>query len=179
MDFQTIIAFNVLGLALAGALLPLIYRPPGHVWMTLVSTSVVIVAGVALLFAPQSAGTIAALVFVPLILLPSVFASLSARSAVRGRARQAATFARLLAFFHPTPRFRFNAAALAAQAHDDIEARTAALRELARTATPEQRITLQSIELRQRGDWAGIVSLLLDKPAANRELPGLLIRALG
>lgn len=179
MDIQTIIALNVLGLALAGALLPLVYRPPGHGWMALVSTIVVIVAGGALLFAQQWAGTIAAVVFVPLILLPTIFASLSARSTVRGRARQAATYARLFALFHPTPRARFNAAAIAAQAHEDIEARAVALRELARSATPEQRLTLQTLELRQRGDWAGIVSLLRDRPAANRELPGLLIRALG
>lgn len=179
MDFQTIIALNVLGLSLAGALLPLIYRPSGHASMAAACTAVVVVTGAALLFVPQWAGLIAALGFVPLILLPAVFASLSARASLRGRRREAATYARLLAMLHPTPRAWFNASSLAAQAIDDAGARSAALRELARTATPEQKIVLQTMELRHRGDWGGIIALLSDKPAANRELPGLLIRALG
>ena len=179
MDLQLIIALNVMALSLLAAVLPLIQRMP-HIeaWIA-VNLAVIVGGGLALLFAPAWAGAIAAGLFVPLVAVPAVLGHRANRHALQGRMQAAADCARWAVLFHPTPRARFYAATLAAQAHDSNEDKSAALQALARGATAEQKVTLQIIDLRHRSEWPRIVALLRDNPGTARLMPSMMVRALG
>jgi hypothetical protein len=79
------------------------------------------------------------------------------RQIVRGGLRAAAIYQRLASLLHPTARLRFDAGVTAAVAQGPIERKVAALRALARRATPQQQMVLDAQIATVQGDWNAVL----------------------
>ena len=180
MDIQYILTINLMivsALVIVSVLMQLDWRD--HVLWLVVNAAVIAVGAAGLQWWPDSAGTLAALVFVPFVMAPLVLSALTRRSTMQNRPGRAALYARLGAILHPTARTRFNAAVAAAHAEPTPETKRAALAAIARTASPGERFQLEALQLRFADDWRGVLNLIRRSPYAAPQLGGLEIRALG
>lgn len=179
MNLQQFIAVNLMSISCLAILIILTYRRKGtHSWLA-ANAIVLIVGAGALLWSSQWSGTIVAGAFIPLVFGPYLLAFLGQRRVLMNRMGEAAFYAQLLAYLHPTAQSRFGAALMKAQSQATIDGQVAALQALAERATPEQSAFLQSCIVRARDDWQGVLDCARRQPGATSDLKSLEIRALG
>jgi rhomboid protease GluP len=180
MDLQQILALNVMvisALALAGGLLQGTWRSAG-LWLA--ANALIVATGAVLLqWAPSMAGTIVTILFVPLVLVPALLARLTDSRVQQNRMKDAARFARIASWIHPSPQARLNAAMLEAQASDSLSAQIAAMRHIQTTATPFDRLAIEATVLRLQNKWDELLDLLQANPPLAASSPSLYVRALG
>ena len=178
MSVQQFIAINLMSISGLAILIILTYRRKGsHSWLA-ANAIVLIIGGAALQWSAQWSGT-SGRRLLPLILGPYLLAFLGHRRVLMNRMRDAAFYAQLLAYLHPTALSRFGAALMKAQSQETIEGQVAALETLAERATPEQNALLQSCIVRVRDDWQGVLESIRRQPGATTDLKSLEMRALG
>ncbi|WP_424361057.1 rhomboid family intramembrane serine protease [Methylocystis parvus] len=178
MDFQTILAVNLMALSAMSLLLGLAQRRRELASFALVNALVVLVGGFALWAFPQEAGGLVSLVFFPLVAAPMALGALQGRYARAGRLEAAARCADLIAFFHPTPAMRLAAAFARAGAIEDPREKARAFAALAAQAPAEQAAVIETRLLADRGDWEKAL-VLAQNPENARQLSGYRLRALG
>jgi rhomboid protease GluP len=178
MDFQTILAVNLMALSALSLLLGLFQRRPELRSFALVNALVIVVGAFALWSFPQEAGGLVALVFLPLVAAPMALGALQARFARAGRLEAAARCADLIAFFHPTPAMRLSAAFARAAAIEDPREKARAIAALAARAPAEQAAMIETRLLADRGDWEKAL-VLAQNPENARQLSAYRLRALG
>lgn len=179
MSLQQFIAVNLMSISGLAILIILTYRRKGvHSWLA-ANAIVLIVGAGALLWSAHWSGTIVAGAFIPLVFGPYLLAFLVQRRVLMNRMGEAAFYAQLLAYLHPTAQSRFGAALMKAQSQETIDGQVAALQTLAERATPEQSTLLQSCIVRARDDWQGVLESVRRRPGATSDLRSLEIRALG
>lgn len=178
MDFQTILAVNLMALSALSLVLDLSQRRNGALSFALVNAFVLIVGGFSLRFFPQEAGKLVSLVFFPLVAAPVTLRALQARYTRAGRLEQAARCADLAALLHPTRTMRLSAAYARAAAIEDPREKARAFAALAAEAPPEQAAAIETRLLAERGDWEKAL-LLAQNPENARELAAYRFRALG
>ncbi|WP_457798774.1 rhomboid family intramembrane serine protease [Methylocystis sp. S23] len=178
MDFQTILAVNLMALSALSLLLGLLQRRRELRSFAAANALVLVVGGFALWSFPQEAGGLVSLVFLPLIAAPTAFGALQARYARAGRLEAAARCADLVAFFHPTPAMRLSAAFARAAAIEDPREKARAFAALAARAPAEQAAAIETRLLADRGDWEKAL-VLAQNPENARQLSGYRLRALG
>jgi rhomboid protease GluP len=155
-------------------------RPPGWKSWAAVNIVVLVTGAAALRWLPQWSGLAVAAVFILLVLAPEVLVLAARAFSFRGRMRAEAICTRLASLLHPTARLRFAAAVDAATAHGPIAQKVAALRALARRATPQQQMVVDVQIAVVEGDWNAVLDCIHRADAELR--PGLSaweIRALG
>ncbi|MGE3710148.1 MAG: rhomboid family intramembrane serine protease [Hyphomicrobiaceae bacterium] len=179
MDLQLFIAINLTSISLVAILVLLINRPVGAASWIAVHGLVVVASAAALYALPNWAGTIVAILFVPLVLLPTVFSVLVNRGVNGSRIDAAARYAGWVVLLHPTARTRFQAATLKAQSHASLEDRRAAIRALEAGSSPSEQVALRMQLLRTQDDWPGLLDLAQANPGPASEMRALEIRALG
>ncbi len=180
MDLQQILALNVMvisALALAGGVVQGTWRGAG-LWLG-VNALILVVGAIFLQWAPGHAGTIVALLFVPLVLAPAVLARMIESRVQQNRLKDAARLARIAAWFHPSPQARLNAAMLEAQSPDSLSDQIAAMRRVQASAAPYDRLTIEATILRMQSKWYELLDLLQANPALAQASPSLHVRALG
>ncbi len=178
MDFQTVLAVNLMALSALSLALDLAQRRGGGRTFALVNALVLIVGGFGLWFFPQEAGKLVSLVFFPLVAAPTTLAALQARFTRAGELEKAARCADLAALFHPTKAMRLSAAYARAAAIEDPRERARAFAALAADAPPEQAAAIETRLLAERGDWEKALVLAQD-PENARQLAAYRFRALG
>ena len=177
MDLQLLIAVNVMVMSGLAIVLALIQRTKHQVWLMAAHTAV-LAAGALALGWPQP-GTIAAALFVPLIIVPGTFTWLATRRSNMGQNQAAARYSRWAAFFHPSPNARLTAKLAQAQAEDDPDQRAAALRALTGAMPPTQKAVSEALACRAENKWDDVLAILRADARAGELLRGLEIRALG
>ncbi len=180
MDIQHFLAMNIMvisALALLGGLIQRAGRL--DFWWLGINALVIAVATAATQWLPDHAGTLAGLIFVPFVLGPIVVGWLLQRRVSQRRMREAARFARLGTWLHPTPTTRFNAAMLEAQTGESLDEQIAALDALARRSGPQERHMIDAARLRLEARWEELVALIEQQPGLAQAMPVLHIRALG
>jgi rhomboid protease GluP len=178
MNFQTVLALNLMALSALTLLLDLLQRREGPKSFALVNAMVLAVGAYGLWRAPQEAGWLVALVFLPLVATPMALGALQSRYTRAGRLETAARCADLAAFFHPTPAMRLAAAYARAAAIEDPREKARAFAALAAEAPPEQAAAIETRLLAERGDWVKALTLA-QNPENARQLAGYRFRALG
>ena len=178
MDLQLVIALNIMVASAVLALYALAYRPVGYVNWVLVNVLVLAAGGLALWFAPSIAAWIAAGLFVPLVVAPSLLSSLALRAEQRGRTDLAERLAAASARVHPTGDVRFGLALNKALRRVPPEAVLADLNRLRDTASDSQRTIIDVFVAAERDDWSAVLAATRS-PAAPSELMASEIRALG
>ncbi len=180
MDLQQILALNVMvisALALAGGLLQGTWRGAG-LWLGV--NAFILAAGAILLqSAPNIAGTVIVLLFLPLVVAPALLARLIESRVQQLRMKDAARLARIAAWFHPSSQARLNAAMLGAQASDNLSEQIAAMRRVQVTAAPFDRLMIEATILRLQNKWYELLDLLQANPQLAQSSPSLYVRALG
>jgi len=178
MDFQTILAGNLMAISALSLLLGLLQRRREARSFAIVNALVLVVGGYALWRLPQEAGGLVALVFVPLVAAPMALGAFQARLSRAGRLDAAARCADLVAFFHPTAATRLSAAFARAAAIDDPREKASAFAALAAEAPAEQAAMIETRLLADRGDWEKAL-VLAQNPENARQLSAYRLRALG
>ncbi len=178
MNFQTILAVNLMALSALSLVLDLSQRRDERRTFALVNALVLIVGGFGLRFFPQEAGKLVSLVFFPLVAAPMTLGALQARFTRAGRLEKAARCADLAAFFHPTKAMRLSAAYARAAAIEDPREKARAFAALAAEAPPEQAAAIETRLLAERGDWEKALTIAQD-PENARQLAAYRFRALG
>jgi rhomboid protease GluP len=178
MDFQTVLAVNLMALSALSLALDLAQRRSGRRTFALVNALVLIVGGFGLWLFPQEAGKLVSLVFFPLVAAPVTLGALQARFTRAGELDKAARCADLAAFFHPTKAMRLSAAYARAAAIEDPREKARAFAALAADAPPEQAAAIETRLLAERGDWEKALILAQD-PENARQLAAYRFRALG
>jgi rhomboid protease GluP len=178
MDFQTVLAVNLMALSAMSLFLGLIQRRRDLRSFALVNGLVILIGGFALWALPQEAGSLVSLVFFPLVAAPLALGSLQSRYLRAGRPEAAARCADLIAFFHPTAAMRLSAAYARASAIEDPRERAQAFAALAVQAPAEEAAVIETRLLADRGDWEKAL-ILAQNPENARQLSGYRLRALG
>lgn len=185
MDLQLFIALNAMTISALIIAVMFIYRPRNQPdWLATNSTwigvnaAVLAVGALALEFAPQVAGILVAVVFLPLVAAPVVLFNQSQRAALKGQPKLSAFFARCAALLHPTMANRLNAQITAALAGDEAS-NVRALRDLAATAPEEYRPLVKAQLAMQQRDWAEVLAVTGAAGPAATVLKPFEIRALG
>ncbi|QGM96688.1 rhomboid family protein [Methylocystis parvus] len=178
MDFQSILAVNLMAVSALSLLLALLQRRRELRSFSLANALVLIVGGLALWSFPQEAGGLVSLVFIPLIGAPMALGALQARYARVGRLDAAARCADLIALFHPTSAMRLSAAFARAAAIEDPREKAQAFAALAARAPAEQAAVIETRLLADRGDWEKAL-VLAQNPENARQLASYRLRALG
>jgi rhomboid protease GluP len=178
MDLQLFLAVNAMAVSAMVIGTMLIYRTANNFGWIVVNAAVLAVGLVALWCAPDVAGWLVGLVFVPLVIGPVFFSRLAQRKSVLGRGAEAARYARWAAWLHPSEANRVNADVLAASlACSDTDTR--ALKDLGQRVPAPYRPLVNLQEAAMRRDWAEVlahVDLAQDAPGIVKPLE---IRALG
>lgn len=178
MDFQTILAVNLMALSALSLILHIVQRRRETRSFALVNALVLLVGGFALWRFPQEAGGLASLVFFPLVATPLALGSLQGRFTRAGRLEAAAQCADLVAFFHPTKATRLSAGFARAAAIEDPREKARAFAALAAEAPQEHAAAIETRLLAERGDWSRALALA-ENPENARQLAGYRLRALG
>lgn len=178
MDFQTILAVNLMALSALSLILQVVQRRREMRSFALVNALVLLVGGFALWRFPQEAGGLASLVFFPLVAAPAALGALQGRFTRAGRLEQAARCADLVAFFHPTRATRLSAGFARAAAIEDPREKARAFAALAAEAPQEHAAVIETRLLAERGDWSRALALS-ENPENARQLAGYRLRALG
>jgi rhomboid protease GluP len=178
MNFQTILAVNLMALSALSLALLLLQRRDGARSLALVNALVLVVGAYGLWRIPQEAGWLVTLVFFPLVAAPMALGALQARHTRAGRLETAARCADLAALFHPTANMRLSAAYARAAAIEDPREKARAFAALAAKAPPEQAAAIETRLLAERGDWEKAL-VLAQNPENARQLAGYRFRALG
>ena len=178
MDLQLVVALNAMVLSGLAVVVSLLYQPIGKwPWMA-VNVGVVLVGGLALYLAPEKAGTLVALFFVPFVLAPALLTSFSVRRSQMGYPEAAARYARWAARCHPVAANRFSARLLTALTLDGA-AGESALAALADSVSPEHRPLVDVCRAAAQDDWGRVLVYSRQSDAANELLKPYEIRALG
>ena len=152
-------------------------RPRRYSWIA-VHSGVAAICFISMTLPPQWSGLITISTVALLVLTPHALNDLASRRFAAGHMRAAASYARLLCFFHPSKEFCFQSSFLSAQALGSIEQKVAAYRALTSRATPEEFAVLNYSILVAQDDWLGVLTQVRSmgdvKPLASLE-----IRALG
>jgi rhomboid protease GluP len=179
MDLQLFLAINAMTVsAMVIGMLVIYRRLQGNAGWILANAIVLVVGALALWLRPADAGTWVALVFIPLIIAPVLFARLQQRSMMLGRNAAAARYAKCAAFFHPTEGNRINAAVAAAVAASS-EVNTQPLRDLTRRVPTQYRPLVAVHEALVRRDWAEVLANADHADAVPALMRPMEIRALG
>lgn len=179
MDWQLVIAINVMIISFIALVFGHINRRSSDPWMIAVHALILVVAGVALDLGSANAGTYALGLFVVLAAAPGLLVHYANRAYLQARYADAARFAAWGARLHPSPSMTFNAAVMGALAADDAGESVAMLEALLVRATPPQAAQLEATAARLKGDWAGVLAIARDETRDTRALKDLEIRALG
>lgn len=178
MDFQTVLAVNLMAISALSLALGLVQRRRELASFAAVNALVILVGGYALWRLPQEAGGLVSLLFVPLVAAPLGLGAMQGRLTRAGRLDAAARCADLVAFFHPTPAMRLSAALARANAIQDPKEKARALAGLAEQAPAEHVAAIEARMLADNGEWGKVLDLALD-PENARALSGYRLRALG
>lgn len=178
MNFQTVLALNLMALSALALLVDLLQRRDGPKSFALVNALVLLAGAYGLWRAPQEAGWLVALVFLPLVAAPMALGALQSRYTRAGRLETAARCADLAALFHPTRAMRLAAGYARAAAIEDPREKARAFAALAAEAPPEQAAAIETRLLAERGDWEKAL-VLSQNPENARQLAGYRFRALG
>lgn len=180
MDVQHFLAVNMMVIS-ALAIIVALVQPSGRptaLWYG-VNGLVLIVGLAALRFWPDQAGSLVAVVFVPLVVAPILLGVQMSRAALKGNMRWAAALGSLLSILHPTRQVRLTSALTRAQSKPTTQQQVAALEAIAADASPAERIAIRGQILRAEGNWQG----LLDHIRRHREdiasVGAFEVRALG
>jgi rhomboid protease GluP len=179
MDWQFIVAVNVVAVSLLTLVAGLLNRQGSNLSMLLLHGLIVAVGAGALYFELPYAGTLLAAMFLILIALPGLLLHASNRNFRLARHGAAARYAWLAAVVHPSPSLRDNARILSALAETDPERSAAALERLRDAARGAKRDGIELQIARLRGRWDEVLAFV--RRPGNRA-PGLAafeIRALG
>jgi hypothetical protein len=152
-------------------------RPGRHCWIA-VHSGVAAICLVSMALPPQWSGLITISAVVLFVLTPNVLNDLASRGFAAGHLRAAASYARLLCFFHPSKEFRFQSSFLSAQALGSIERKVGACRALASHATPEELAVLNCSIFVAQDDWLGVLTQVRSMGDA-KPMAWLEVRALG
>lgn len=178
MDFQTVLAANLMALSGLSLLLAVVQRRGDLLSFALANAATLLVGALAFWRFPELAGTLVALVFAPFVAAPMALGALQARATRDGRLEAAARYAALLARLHPTPAMRLSAAFAQAAAIPDPHEKACALAALAGAAPPAVAAPIEARLLAERGDWERMLDLAR-RPENARALAGYRLRALG
>lgn len=180
MDVQHFLAVNMMVVSALAILLSLMQSGlrAGKLWIA-VNLLVIAVGLAALQFAPVSAGSIVACVFVPLVVSPFLLGQLMHRAVLKGNMGSAAILGRVLAILHPTRQFRLNAAVTSALSRQTVPEQLAAFEEIAADANPAERITIRGYALRAQNDWQGLLEHFREHRDEIAGVGSLEVRALG
>lgn len=178
MNFQAVLALNLMALSTLSLLLGRMGGGRGARSFALLNLFVLLLGGYGLWRLPDDAGNLVALVFVPLVAAPLTLHAFQERFARAGRLDAAARCADLAALLHPSPDMRLSAAVARASAIEDPRERARAFSALAAEAPAEQAAVIETRLLADRGDWERALALTLD-PENARPLAAYRLRALG
>jgi membrane associated rhomboid family serine protease len=180
MSLQLLFAVVLMVASVLTASAHVMQRPPGWQGWAAVNLLVLVTGAVSLRWLPQWSGLVTAGTYFPLVLAPSKLLNAARRQSVRGTTRATVIYKRLASLLHPTARMRFDAAVTAALAQEPIEQKVAALRALARRATPQQELVLDAQIATVQGDWNAVLDVVRRADEGLRpEFAFLEIRALG
>ena len=180
MDVQLFIAVNLMALSAIWIAASLINLPVAGTRSWVVANGIVLAAGaLALHWQVLWVGTLVGGLFLTLVIAPYMLANLAHRAMLAGNMRAAARYGRGAAWLHPNRQLKFTAAMAAAQAHETIAGKVAALRRLAGESTlGEQPVVMASV-LRTEDDWPGLLRHIRAHPVSAIALKSQEIRALG
>ncbi len=116
MDWELVVAINVMALSLVVLVLGLVNRQRGSLSMHLLHALVLVAGGTALYLGFGHVGTLVAAIFMLLILPPVLLLGASDRAYMMAQFPAAARYARLAAALHPAPAMRLRARELTALA---------------------------------------------------------------
>lgn len=180
MDIQHFLAMNIMvisALVLLGALMQRAARLDP--WWVGVNALVLVTGAAMLQWAPGSAGTVVALIFVPFVMGPLIIDRMLQRRVAQRRMVDAARLARVATWLYPTATTRFNAAMLEAQSGATAAEQRAGLERLAARSSGEERVIVEVARLRLGAHWEQVLDRLEAQPAVAQAMPALFIRALG
>ncbi len=178
MDFQTVLAVNLMAVSALSLLIGLLQRRRELRSFAAVNGLVLAMGAFGLWRFPQEAGSLVALIFAPLIAAPMTLGAAQSRLTRAGRMEAAARCADLIALFHPTPAARLSAALARASAIEDPAERARTFAALAAQAPAEEAAAIETRLLADRGDWEKAL-VLAQNPESARQLAGYRLRALG
>ena len=178
MNWELIVAINVMMVSFLALLIGLFNRQQSSLSILLLHALVVVTGAVALYAGFGHAGTLVAVIFTLVVLPPGVLVQASQRAYALARYPAAARYAKLAAFVHPTPAMRFGARLLVALADDDQERSAKTLEALRPQARGRVRHTIDVTIARVRGRWGDVLSII-EAAGDARGLQEFEIRALG
>ena len=178
MDVQLVLAVNLMAISALSLFSALMQRRRDAASFGFVNLLVLAIGAATLYFAPESAGVVVALFFVPFVAAPTIFGALQDRMTRLGRFEKAARYAFLAAVFHPTPAMLLSATLARVAASPDPEERARAIAELAKTAPAPQRRMIEARLLVERGEWTQLLAASA-APETARQMSAYRLRALG
>lgn len=178
MDFQLILAVNLMAISALSLLAALIQRRSDALSFAAVNALVLLAGAAALRLAPDHAGVIVAFLFLPFVAAPMIFGAQQNRMSRLGRLDKAARYAFFAAVFHPTPTMLLSATLARVAALPDPEERARAIAELAKTAPAPQRRMIEARLLAERGEWEKLLEACA-APETARQMSAYRLRALG
>ncbi len=179
MDWQLVIAINVMMLSFIALLFGLLSRQYGDVSMMVLHALVVAAGGAALYAEFAHAGTLVGALFLGLIVVPGLLLQRSSRAYLEARYADAARLAKWAARVHPSASMRFHAQMLSALNTDDSARAISELEGLKAGALPRQRTQIELTQARLQGRWEDVLAILRDPANDTRGLHEYEIRALG
>jgi rhomboid protease GluP len=179
LDWQLVIAINVMMLSFISLLFGLLSRQYGDVSMLVLHALIVVAGGAALFTGYAHAGTLVGLLFVGLIAVPGLLLQRSTRAYLEARYAEAARFAKWAARVHPSASMRFHAQMLGALSDDDTARAIGELERMKAGAPPRQRTQIELTQARLEGRWEDVLAILGDPVNDTRGLQEFEIRALG
>lgn len=184
MELQLFVAVNAMTISALLIAVTLIYRPADHAdWLVAnapwigVNALVLAVGLLALAVVPSLAGTLVALVFLPLVVAPSFLFMRSQRAQLNGHVRLAAYLAGTAALLHPTKANLVNARLAWAQSGTEDQ-NVQALSVLVPKVPREYRPLVEAQLAAAKRDWPEVLARTGLSAPGDASLKGLEIRAL-
>lgn len=179
MEWQFIIALNVMMISFIALIVGLINRHQTDPWMLTMHAGIVAAGALALYLGLDHAGTLLAGLFVFFVAAPGLLLLRANRAYLQARYGEAVNCATWAARLHPSPLMTFNAAMLKAMATEDIDQNLARLQQLRSRADACQATQIDTTVARLHGDWGEVLRILYDPASDARGVPEVEIRALG
>src|SRR4051812_8342827 len=121
MDWEFVVAINVMALAFIALVMGLARLRQGGIPMLLVNAIVLVVGAIALYSDYAHSGMLVGGMFAVFVLLPGFLLQASNRAFVLGRYSVAARYVRLATLVHPVPQLWSRARVMAALGGDDLD----------------------------------------------------------
>jgi rhomboid protease GluP len=179
MDIATFLTITMLALSALQIVVVVLHRAAQSWSWALVNLIVLVVGGVALVVIPAWSPLVVATIFLPFVLAPAILSHIAQRRANMSRPEAAARYGAWAAALHPSTHARFLARVYEALARSDTERCIAALEEMARSVSPNQRTVLETLIAVRRNDWRSALELTTRTMTGDKSITAIRLRALG